>query len=409
MPDPPLSDDPPPPAPVPPSSSVFERHSRLFVVLLVLVSVLGTDLAFARVHRWLSPHPQAAWPTFRTRSEIYHHGLVPLAHEEHAAWGPRRTDYWIDSLGLRDTSSRTVALESPRRRLVFMGDSFTEGLGVEYEDTFVGRVARALEKDGVEVLNAGCMSYSPVTYFRKTKWLLDEGLRFDDLAVFIDIGDLLDEVDYRLDENGSVVANEARRIREERENLRYQLPAFMRNLAVRQWLKRNTLGLFFLYDQVEQRIRKDEHRQALWTYDPRYFEEYGREGLAHAREHMDMLAALARARGISLTVAVYPWPEQVRHGDPESMPVVVWREWAERSGAGFVNCFPPFLDERHRDEILRDWFIPGDFHWTEAGHAVIADAFLAYWRGRPPSVPPAQPRGTPTLASAGGPTRPAAR
>jgi len=409
-----MTDGPPSPEPPrstapPPLPNVFERHSRLFVALLVLVSVVGTDLVFARVHRWLSPHPQAVWPRFRTRSEVYHHGLVPFAHEEHAVWGPRRTDYWIDSLGLRDVSARTAALATARRRLVFIGDSFTEGLGVEYEGTFVGRVAQALEADGIEVLNAGCMSYSPITYFRKTKWLLDQGLRFDDLVVFIDIGDLLDEVDYRLDANGNVVADEARRIREERENVRYQLPAFMRNLTLRQWLKRNTVGLYFVYDRLEEGLKKDERRQALWTFDPRFFEAYGREGLEQAREHMDMLAVLVRARGISLAVAVYPWPEQVRHGDPESMQVGVWREWAERKGAGFVNCFPPFLDAGRRDFILREWFIPGDFHWTEAGHKVVADTFLAWWRSRPPAPGSAAPAGRPTLVSAGAPTRPGAR
>jgi hypothetical protein len=268
----------------------------------------------------------------------------------------------------------------------------------------VGRVARELEKDGVEVLNAGCMSYSPITYYRKVKWLLDQGLRFDELVVYIDIGDPLDEVGYHLDADGNVVADDARRIHEERENIRYQLPGFMRDLSARQWLKRNTVGLYFLYDQLEERLKKDEHRQALWTFDPRFFAEYGREGLANAREHMGMLAALVRARGIGLTVAVYPWPEQIRHGDLESKQVVVWREWTKAEGAGFIDYFPAFLDERRRPQILKEWFIAGDFHWTEAGHAVVAAGFLDYWARRESGSPaPAAA----TLASTA--MRPAAR
>jgi hypothetical protein len=362
--------------------SIFERNPRKTIAILLLLAVVGTDLAVTRVYHWLSPRPAARGETgLRVRSEIFHHGFQPLVSTR-SAWGSRVADYRIDSLGLRDASTRQVPLRSDRRRLVFIGDSFTEGIGIDYDKTFVGLVARALEPKGVEVLNAGCASYSPIIYYRKVRWLLDQGLQFDELAVYIDVGDVQDEVTYFLDGEGNVASDERRRLREERENIRYPLPRVLRNLTVRQFLKRNTIGLFALYEGMERAVGNEDRRAALWTVDPRPFEQFGREGLARARQNMDLLADLLGRHGIRLTVAVYPWPDQIRHRDLHSLQVSFWQQWAAGKGAGFLDYFPRFVDLTGSREVLAREFIRGDIHWNEAGHRAVADGFLEYWAQR---------------------------
>ena len=69
-----------------------------------------------------------------------------------------------------------------------MGDSFTEGIRLNYEDTFVGLIEKELNKKNIEVLNGGRESYSPIIYWRKIKYLIEElGLDFDEVVLFIDI------------------------------------------------------------------------------------------------------------------------------------------------------------------------------------------------------------------------------
>ncbi len=362
--------------------SIFERNPRKTIAVLVLLAAVGTDFAFTRVYHWLSPRPAARGQAgLRVRSEVFHHGFQPLACVRDD-WGGHLTDYRINSLGLRDASARQVALLGDRRRLLFIGDSFTEGIGIAYEKTFVGLVARALEPKGMEVLNAGCASYSPIIYYRKIRWLLDQGFRFDELAVFIDVGDVQDEVTYFLDGDGNVASDERRRIREERENIRYALPRPLRDLTVRQFLKRNTIGLFALYHGLEEAVKNEDRRDGLWTADPRLYEQFGREGLARARRHMDLLADLVAQHGIRLTVAVYPWPDQVRRGDLRSAQASFWKQWAADRGADFLDYFPRFVDPARSREILAREFIPGDIHWNEAGHQAVAEGFLELWAGR---------------------------
>jgi len=379
------------------AGSVFERHPRATVATLVLVSVLGTDLGFTLVYRSLHPPPPPGGATaLRTPSELYHHDLRPRASVEDEVWGPRRSPYRTNSLGFRDRAVREVSLRSTRPRIVFIGDSFTEGVGVRYEDSFVGRVDKALGPRGVEVLNAGVISYCPIIYFRKVKHLLEDvGLEFDALVVYIDIGDIQDEVTYKLDAEGNVRSRPVRRVQELAADQQHGGRGFYRFPRLKKFLDRNSLLGSHAYVALERLFPMEGNRAGLWTVHDDAFLAYGREGLELAREDMDRLAALLRARGIRLTVAVYPWPDQIRHHDLKSKQAAFWSEWAAARGAGFIDYFPRFIGAAPADEVLDRYYIPGDVHWSEEGHRVIADGFLEHY-GRNPLAPvPAPPASPP--------------
>src|SRR5262249_34569397 len=146
----------------------------------------------------------------------------------------------------------------------------------------------------------------------------------------------------------------------------------------------HTLLLARLYDGLHACFRRPGGRAALWTVDEHPYQEFGREGLATAEQHMDALAALLKSRGISLAVAVYPWPDQVRLGDLDSRQARFWRGWCAAHGADFLDFFPCFVGTGRSREVLATDFIAGDIHWTEAGHRVIADGFLRHRAGGAP-------------------------
>jgi hypothetical protein len=361
-------------------SSRFERHRRKMVLVLVLVSGLLTDFVFTRAFRWLRPDAPSGPAGFRVKSPLYHHGFTPLANVDRENWGPWVSAYRINSLGFRDRTTRQVELRSEKPRILFIGDSFTEGVGVPYERTFVGLVDQALAPRGIEVLGAGVASYSPIMYYRRVRHLLDEvGLEFDALVVYIDIGDIEDEVTYKLDAEGNVVSRPERRVRELSADRRYEFRGFERFQGLKQFLHRNSLVGWSLFGWLENRFRNRWHRAGLWTVDEGFFEAYGREGLQRAEENMDRLLGDCRKHGVRLTLAVYPWPDQIRRGDRESRQVVYWRQWAERNGVGFLDYFPRFVDPARGREILKSEFIEGDIHWNEAGHRAIAEGFLEYY------------------------------
>ncbi len=359
--------------------SLFERHPRVTLVGLVVVTAVLGDLGFTFVYSIFRPDFYRERSAFRVRSQTYHHGLKPGVSVDDERWGPRVASYRINSLGFRDKEVRDVPLASAAWRVVLIGDSFTEGIGVRYEDTFAGIAAAALASRGIEVLNAGVASFSPILYLRRVQDLLESvGLRFDHLVVFVDIGDIQDEVTYAFDAQGNVVSKEARRLREERANRVYGRPFFLRSLAVRRALDRHTILLARLYALADSLLTRGPRRAALWTVDEQALEDYGREGLAGARTHMDALRDLLARHGIGLTVAVYPWPDQVLLGDRDSRQASFWRAWAAEKGAGFIDYFPRFVGAGNPKETVRRDFIPGDIHWNETGHRIVAEALIEH-------------------------------
>ena len=136
-----------------PRASVFERHPRLtlLAVLALLLPIL--DLGFTRLYAAFHPEFYRRQSAFRVKSDVYHHGFAPNVSTELEYWGALRSSYRINSLGFRDRAVREVPLVSDKRRVVFIGDSFTEGIGVPYEQTFVGILderARAARYRGLE-------------------------------------------------------------------------------------------------------------------------------------------------------------------------------------------------------------------------------------------------------------------
>jgi hypothetical protein len=157
------------------------------LALYVIVLFLGADYLYStflnRREEWpRGPHPG------------YHHALVPN-FDGYDLWGEEQYRFVTNSLGFRDGQVRDVPLAPTTRRILLIGDSFTEGTGLAFEDTFAGRLEAAgmQRRDKVEFLNAGVLSYSPTLYYQKVKQLLERGLRFDELVVFSDVSDVYDE------------------------------------------------------------------------------------------------------------------------------------------------------------------------------------------------------------------------
>ena len=136
------------------------------IVLINLGILIGLYLSGEIALHIVSPNsnPFLGINVLRIRDPVYHHTLTPK-YDGFDLWGPHRFRILSNSLGFRDASTRDVPLVADRKRVVFIGDSFTEGIGLPYEETFVGRFARAFPE--LDVLNAAVFSYSPSIYYKK--------------------------------------------------------------------------------------------------------------------------------------------------------------------------------------------------------------------------------------------------
>ena len=143
----------------------------------------------------------------RIKSFHYHHDLRPMS-SFYDQWGYEKYQIYTNSLGFKDQNNRKVKFKD--RNILFIGDSFTEGVGIKYEDTFVGLIDSELKKkyNDIEVLNAGVQSYSTSIYLSKLYHLLErKKLPITDVVVMISGGDIFDDHYKYLDLNDDYILN----------------------------------------------------------------------------------------------------------------------------------------------------------------------------------------------------------
>jgi hypothetical protein len=346
---------------------------------------------------------------YRTTVAEYHHDLQPNKSVERASWAGLFYPVRTNSLGFRDAAVRDVPL-ARHPRLLLIGDSFTEGVGVRYEDTFAAHLEEELGKEGVSVLNAGVASYSPSIYYRKVKYLIEQKrLEFDTLAVFLDLSDIHDESVWYDDvfwKNERPEPSPTAPAPARKENAPASLepppidalPAEDPDVSALTTYERTTrflwrhsllargavaLKLALTGGAVPIRaVGATGSPRSRWTVDRTLFEQYGRTGLRRCALAMDQLAALTKARGIELILVVYPWPDQIDTRDLDSIHVRFWRAWAEKEGVLFFDLFPVFINGESKFEVYEKYFIRADAHWNAAGHALVAREFLKRYRAR---------------------------
>jgi hypothetical protein len=366
-------------------SAILPSRAFLIAFSIALYVLLDVGLAIVAARLSLVPNEHA----FRKRSEVYHHDLVANVAGL-AEWGSSTYSVYTNSLGFKDREVREVPLRSDRHRVLLIGDSFTEGLGYAYEETFAGLIDASLAARGVETLNAAVTSYSPLIYYRKTKYLIEDvKLDFDEVVVFLDISDIEDEAKYyRLSPEGVVFVPDGA------EKEPPDFAARTRDVARRySLLGRAVVALLRRFGTGPASSARgddggwpDAWREVLafprgnWTHDPEQYEAYGRRGLVRAQRSLDRLHELLRTHGKALTLVVYPWPNQIYVRDRSSLHVRTFSDWARTHGVRFIDLFPVFMDHEPPEKTIPHYYIPGDCHFNREGHALVAAAFLRAFR-----------------------------
>jgi len=352
----------------------FYRWPKASLALVVIVSVLIIDCALG----WLLIPARAT--SIRRPHYFYHHGFKSNRRAE-GRWGDSAYSLVSNSLGLLDRDTRELSLKTSRHRILFMGDSFTEGVGLPYEQTFVGILGAQLDPARVEVLNGGCMGYSPKLYYLKTRYLLEQGLDIDELIVLVDLSDIPNEVElYRgyepaLSTAPGVFALRLHAFLKGRSYAYHAVNALVfKKGEVALW----DLNLFKIkqerFTPLQQLQDAVNHPGGAW---PERRSAEMEEGLRLAVQHMQQLADLCRVRGIRMSLVIYPWPRQLYKRQPGNIHVRTWRAFARQNSVEFIDLFYDFLPPgTDPDMAYQRFFISGDVHWSAEGHRIVAERLL---------------------------------
>ena len=120
---------------------VFKNFSRkteilIFIIIFIVSFVFVDFLAgyfYAKKIR-----------LYRKANFFYHHELVRNISNLNVLWGKEYYKISTNSLGFRDKNNRKIPLKNDIYRIILMGDSFTESVGVNWENSFPGILSENL-------------------------------------------------------------------------------------------------------------------------------------------------------------------------------------------------------------------------------------------------------------------------
>ena len=373
--------------------SIFENNPKKTIAVFLILSIILLDLSFANVRKYYVRYylkKNNHEKEYRVRSIPYQNGLKPDASIPKTVFGHLVYPVYTNSLGFRDKGTNKIPLKSDRYRILFIGDSFTEGVGVPYEETFVGILEASYGKT-IDILNAGVASYSPIIYYRKVKFLIEDiKLIFDELFVVLDISDVTnDSIGFMNDENGNVISNarydewdsshgsEFIRKKKNGRCLRAKIERVLRrDTLLAYWLFR-TISRYFWEMPILDDFYAVNSSMGMWPYDDSLFQSYARDGIHEMKANMEKLYRLCRENNIKMSVSIHPWPDQIARNDLNCIYVKIWEKWCRERQIDFYNLFPYFINHRlDARNTLDTYFIRGDIHWNKAGHNLAANAIM---------------------------------
>lgn len=371
-----------------------QTHFPLLLAWLVGLAVLTLDFSIRQVYKKFRAPPIRPVSMHREPHPYYHHGFRANAAVTDT-FGNRRYPFFSNSLGMRDEAVREVSAKKNGPRILLIGDSFTEGVGLPWEKTFAGILASRLSAEGIEVLNSGVNSYCPILSKGRLHYLLEQkGLEVDRVVAAVDISDIMQELLYRETPQGRVESQPLFPEDDEKamaayfRNEKWIRDHLEENFVILGALARN-LRLWYRDHLPPPAIRRQDEIPS-WAYVwPEYrgaYEPLIEKGLKLAQQHMTEIATDLRKRGIALTVMVYPWPQQLPHLGRPSRAETVWADWAKENRVDFINLFRDFSRLGPAESIQKNYYLQNDWHWNDRGNAFVAGLLLDSYR--PLILPP---------------------
>jgi hypothetical protein len=356
----------------------------------IIIFILGYIIVDLILGHYKIPYD---FNSFRMKHPYYHHGLMPNI-SQYTSWGKHIYKIHTNSLGFRDSAVREIELSGDGKRILIVGDSHSEGVGVEYNKTFPGILQQKSEETNTEILNAAAVSYSPKIYYLKTEYLLNyHGLEIDEVWIFIDISDLQNEIAYEsfypelpgafftfkerfldlLERYSFTYYSIHSRIERKRLNAfinRMQLfhPQQIDNL------QKHTAEIyedFFRNFDDDDLLRSPEfHGVGEWYYNEET-RELADKGLDLGQHYMEKLDSLCDVKNIRMKLSVHPWHAQIYKKETSDYYVSEWKNFCMQHDIEFINLFPLFVNVGNPFSTIEKYYIPGDNHWNEEGHKKV--------------------------------------
>ena len=292
-----------------------------FIILLLIVDIIFSNIFFKHTSIWQNPDWEKKY--WRVPSKVYHHAILPNINQVEIWGGQIQKRVITNSIGFFDKENRIVNKTNKlKNRILLIGDSFIEGSGLNYEFTLAGLLDVYLGEN-YEILNSALGSYSPSIYYKKTKHYINQGYKFDQALVFLDVSDIFDELFIKFDTDENILTYiETKKTNFFKKSF-YSLGKFLRDNSVvfrilnvisdKSELLKNYIKLKYKTSKILNKsffsVKRDKvmfYRmthidRGYWTYNDEKFNEV-KMGLKQSEKYLIKLFKLFKENKIKSTL-----------------------------------------------------------------------------------------------------------
>lgn len=316
------------------------------------------------------------------KDDVFDHHFKSSYKTNRAGWGPIRFTICTDPNGFR-TNCKNQYRNLKKFDIGFIGDSFTEPVGINYEDSFVGLIEEKLKNK--KIANLAITSYSPSIYFSKLNYLISKGFVFKEIIVFLDISDIRDEtICYKLENNIVERRKDLSCLRLE-PNLNekfwfYFKKRFRLSFEFYNIIQINLYNLKIIDYPIPKKVLDNPRSNWTHNYDEKFYRYLNlSESTGLALKNMELLATLLKKNNIDLSLAVYPWPGTLKYDVEKNKHFTLWKNFCDLNCKKFYNLMEPFFkmkDNEGFSSLYKRVYIKNDIHFNEEGNSIIANNFL---------------------------------
>ncbi len=304
-----------------------------------------------------------------TNHKIYDHDLKKNFRGI-LEWSPGKTYTFCTDKNSFRTFCDSTDLNGKEFDIAFIGDSFTEGVGLNYEEAFVGKISKNF--NNLKIANLSVVSYSPIIYYSKLNHLINNGYKFKRVIIYFDISDVYDDnKKYRLIED-KITRKKSIFLNNFQKNLKSLFPFLSYSTKI---VKNN---FFKKKDITKNKCNYLDycHKKSSWTFNNKYF---GENEINKTLEYLNMTYKLLNENNIKMSLGIYPWPAQIVHDEENSKVVKIMSNFCLNKCEYFFNNFPDFFEELKifdKASIVSKYYIKNDVHFNAEGNQKLFINFV---------------------------------
>ena len=287
-----------------------------------------------------------------------------------------------DKNGLRYSG---VSRDSGKENIIFFGDSFTYGLGLNYEDTFIGILEKKFKK--YNFLNYSVIGYSPSVYLYQLEKIAYSNINVKKIILPLDITDFSEESsgwNYKKNDNYPQRLNDIKKIKNlKKESFKDKNLKASRFIAskVNNFFRNIKLNRLYKNKNKDKTPGKTSIGKFLYTpidqTDPNLWKPLGfNNGVKKLELNISAISLLAKKMNAEFYILIYPWPDTLEFGQKQfNLEKFTTDLCLKIYCMSIINTFSEFEEVRKTDKEnwLNKLYILGDLHVNKFGHKLIAD------------------------------------